>query len=77
MAISTKKTQTKTIAINPLIKNGENTHHHDQEITLDNFSPMNRITNIPIKPMPFDVGDPLDSPISQPPRRMTMAAALA
>lgn len=37
---------------------GDNTHHHDQLITLPSFSPMNKIVSAPVKlSPPEDVDD--------------------
>lgn len=36
------------------IKGGDNTHHHDQSMTLDSFNPIKRMVNIPVKPIPLE-----------------------
>jgi hypothetical protein len=42
------------------IHNGDNTHNHDQLMTLVNFNTMNTIVNRPVNPMPdVDVVDVL------------------
>jgi hypothetical protein len=35
------------------IHKGDNTHHHDQSITLASFSTMNATVSIPAKPIPL------------------------
>ena len=36
------------------IKGGDNTHHHDQSMTLVSFNPIKRMVNIPVKPIPLE-----------------------
>jgi hypothetical protein len=38
--------------IERLIQMGDNTHHHDQLITLHSFNPMNRMVSAPVKLSP-------------------------
>ena len=46
----------KRVAANSaVIHIGDSTHHHDQEITLVNFSPIKRIVSRPVNPIPPEV----------------------